>query len=144
MTQRKAALNEPPFLFSVFRHLAPVDIALGEIMVKLRSALIACCLLLAACAPAGKTSRGDISAPPPPTGESVGQQRNEAPINPPSDEARSNSTQNDRYSCRRSCDRDYSVCSDTAAARRDDTGRTRSYSATTCERQLNMCFTRCN
>jgi predicted small secreted protein len=112
-------------------------------MVNLRSALIVCCLLLAACAPTGKTSHRDVSTPPPPAGESA-EQRGGVPINPPSNDARSNSTQEDRYSCRRACDRDYSVCTDTAASRRDDFSRNRTYAASTCERQLNMCFTRCN
>jgi hypothetical protein len=112
-------------------------------MVNLRSALIVYCLLLAACTPASKTSHRDVSTPPPPAGESAGQ-RSGAPINPPSDDTRSNSTQEDRYSCRRACDRDYSVCTDTAASRRDDFSRNRTYAASTCERQLNMCFTRCN
>jgi hypothetical protein len=85
--------------------------------------------------------------PPPlptsPAEESAGQ-RSGTPINPPSDELRSNSTQDDRYSCRRSCDRDYSVCTDTAAARRDDFSRNRTYAAGTCDRQLNLCLVRCN
>jgi hypothetical protein len=115
-------------------------------MVNLRSALVVCCLLLAACAPAGKTSREATMPPPLPTSpaeESTGQ-RSGTPINPPSDELRSNSTQGDRYSCRRACDRDYSVCTDTAAARRDDFSRNRTYAAGTCDRQLNLCLVRCN
>jgi len=112
-------------------------------MVNLRSALVACCLLLAACAPMGKTSRGDVSVPTPPAGEGAGG-RNGPPTIPPSDDLRSNSTKDDRYSCRRACDRDYSVCTDTAAARRDDFSRNRTYAAGTCDRQLNMCLVRCN
>jgi hypothetical protein len=117
-------------------------------MVNLRSALIVCCFLLASCAPSGKTSHGDVSAPSPPVGASAGQ-RGGAPINPPSDDMRSNSTQDDRYSCRRACDRDYSVCTDTAASRRDDFSRDRTYAsrfygAGTCDRQISMCLARCN
>jgi hypothetical protein len=115
-------------------------------MVNLRSALVVCCLLLTACAPASRTSRGTAVPPALPTSpaeESAGE-RTGTPIIPPSDELRSNSTQEDRYSCRRACDRDYSVCTDTAAARRDDFSRNRTYAASTCDRQLNMCFIRCN
>ena len=112
-------------------------------MVNLHPVLVLGCLLLAACAPGGMTSRGDATMPPPPAEDGAGL-RNGPPINPSTEDLRSNATKEDRYSCRRACERDNSVCMDTSAARRGDYGRIPPYAAATCERQLNMCFVRCN
>jgi len=112
-------------------------------MINLRPVLVVGCLLLAAYASGGRAPRGDAIMPPPLAGDDASP-RNGPPINPSTEDSRSNSTRDDRLSCRRACERDNSVCMDTSAARRNDYGRTSPYAAATCERQLNMCFVRCN
>ncbi|WP_158044292.1 hypothetical protein [Skermanella pratensis] len=100
-----------------------------------RAALVLGCLVLTSCAAPERGARGGTAAP----SESGG-----TPARPPADDLRPNSTRDDRYSCRRACDRDYSVCMDAGATRRGGVLGNSGYASATCERQLNMCMVRCN
>ncbi|UEM04998.1 hypothetical protein JL101_006045 [Skermanella rosea] len=93
------------------------------------------CMLLAACSGPDRPIRGDSAVP---------SQGGESPARAPADDLRPNATRDDRYSCRRACDRDYSVCMDAGAARRGGVLGNSGYASATCERQLNMCMVRCN
>ncbi|UEM22335.1 hypothetical protein JL100_006190 [Skermanella mucosa] len=101
-----------------------------------RAALALGCLVLASCAAPERGPRsGTVVAP----SEGGG-----APARAPADDLRPNATRDDRYSCRRACDRDYSVCMDAGATRRGGVLGNSGYASATCERQLNMCMVRCN
>ncbi|QQP88309.1 hypothetical protein IGS68_19975 [Skermanella sp. TT6] len=100
-----------------------------------RAVMLIGCLLLAACGGSDRPVRGDSVVP---------SQGGEAPPRTPSDDLRPNATRDDRYSCRRACDRDYSVCMDAGATRRGGVLGNSGYASATCERQLNMCMVRCN
>lgn len=93
------------------------------------------CLLLAACGGSDRPVRGDSAVP---------SQGGDAPARAPADDLRPNATRDDRYSCRRACDRDYSICMDAGATRRGGVLGNSGYASATCERQINMCMVRCN